>query len=111
VPYESFLVPIVSKVPMAPNDLNGLNRLNVLNPKPTLLDLQCVMLSPRAWIMRASMLSRKFVDTTTVSFPLGAWAHVKVEVMKNIKNNLDSRFRGNDENGQRLCQGISGTQY
>jgi hypothetical protein len=57
------------------------------------------------------MVSRKFVDTNTMSFPPGAWAHVKVESHENTKNNLDSRFHGNDENGQRLCQGISGTPY
>jgi hypothetical protein len=31
VPYESLLVPIVSKVPIVPNVLNGLNCLNVSN--------------------------------------------------------------------------------
>jgi hypothetical protein len=45
------------------------------------------------------MVSRKFVDTNTMSFPPGAWAHVKVESHENTKNNLDSAFAGMTKTG------------
>jgi tRNA/tmRNA/rRNA uracil-C5-methylase (TrmA/RlmC/RlmD family) len=43
------------------------------------------------------MLSRKFVDTIPMSFRPGVRVHVKIEVQKNTRKNLDSGFRRNDE--------------
>jgi hypothetical protein len=51
------------------------------------------------------MVSRKFVDTTTIVIPAGRVGACESRSHENTKNNLDSRFRGNDENGPRLCQG------